>query len=387
VETPIICSEPQANTPINYGDLVECEFDTKGDTDTFSFSGNAGELINLAIARTGATIAPCIYLYDPDGKNVGSGCNYTPSNAISYPTQQSGTYTIFTRERGNIQTGGYTLSLQCISQACIPLIRTDNELLGQISLNHNWQNIRLNNMPPLPVVILGLPTYYGGHPGTVRVRSVTGTGFEARFEEWDYRSRDFSDNYHALEKVPYLVLEEGHHLMNDGSIWEVGILSVNGTADWHTFSFAESFRERPYLFLTVQSDNDSSVISARSRSVDKDGFEVALFEEQALMDGHGTETVAYLAIFNPSRYGTLKLNGPSRPETPYYLHSVVADHNFTPAVSALVKVEEDKSVDSEVIHVRETIDVLSISNQVFAQQVSSNGSDTAALRRCAEACP
>ena len=263
----------------------------------------------------------------------------------------------------------------------------DNVLLGQVSLDHHWQTVTLGGAPPLPVVILGPPTYYGSNPGVVRLRSVSNSGFEARFQEWDFRSRDLGDNAHTLEKVPYVMLEQGRHVMNDGSIWEVSTFLAGGTGAWHPIAFQEPFQATPYLFLTAQTTDGGQAISLRARNVTADGFEVALLEEEALMDGHAPEVIGYLAIFNPGGDGWLKLDGPSGPETPYHLHSIAADHTFTPALGALIKVEEEQSLDAEIGHVRERVDVLTVGNQVLAQQVSSNGGDTTALRRCVEACP
>lgn len=268
-----------------------------------------------------------------------------------------------------------------------PDTSVDSVLLGQVSLDPHWLTVTLDGAPPLPVVILGPPTYYGGDPGVVRLMSVSSTGFEARFQEWDFRSRDFGDRAHALEKVSYLVLEQGRHLMNDGSIWEVSTFLAGGTGDWHPVVFMEPFRATPYLFLTAQTSDGGQAISLRARNVTADGFEGALLEEEALMDGHAPEVIGYLAIFNPGGDGWLRLDGPNRPETPYHLHSIAADHSFTPAVGALIKVEEEQSLNEEILHVRERVDVLTLGNQVFAQQVSSHGGDTAALRRCVEGCP
>jgi len=50
----------------------------------------------------------------------------------------------------------------------------------------------------------------------------------------------------------------------------------------------------------------------------------------------------------------------------YRLRSIAADHHFTPAVGALIKVEEEQSLDDETDHVRERADVLVLGIRVFA---------------------
>ncbi len=56
-----------------------------------------------------------------------------------------------------------------------------------------------------PVVITGPATLHGADPGVVRLQNVSSSGFEIRYQEWDYL-----DGIHGnKEAVPYLVLEKG----------------------------------------------------------------------------------------------------------------------------------------------------------------------------------
>ena len=102
---------------------------------------------------------------------------------------------------------------------------------------------------------------------------------------------------------------------------------------------------------------------------------------------HGEEVVGFLAIYHPSRLITPEVNGLGGmatiggSEVPYYAQRVSIRHQFMDAVGASLKIEEEKSNDGEVGHVFEEIDVLALGGQVFAQQVTNNGGDTAALRR------
>jgi hypothetical protein len=228
------------------------------------------------------------------------------------------------------------------------------------------------------VVIAGPPTYHGGHPGVVRLNNVCELCFDLRFQEWDYRERDFSDTYHALEDIPYVILQAGHRSMCDGSLWEVGTFEISGTKSWKEVSFTDPFGSVPHLFLTLQTANGSQAVSVRARNLSVDGFEAALFEEEALNDGHVEETIGYLAIDSPAGGGLLDLDGV---QVPYLLQSLSADERWTPVLSQRLKVEEEQSADSETGHVDETVHVLMLGERLFAQQVSDNGGDTTALRR------
>ena len=228
------------------------------------------------------------------------------------------------------------------------------------------------------VVITGPPTFHGADPGVVRLMNISDIGFELRFQEWDYRHRVFGDNAHAVEDIPYLVLEPGRHTMSDGSLWEVGTFDLGGTAAPLAVHFGKTFAKAPKLFLTVQTANGGQAVSVRARNVTGDGFETALFEEEALMDGHAVETIGYLAIDSPKGGGVIELNGV---QVPYLLQSLNADERWSPVLSQRIKVEEERSNDNEIDHADETLHVLALGDQVFAQQVSHNGPDTTALRR------
>jgi hypothetical protein len=225
------------------------------------------------------------------------------------------------------------------------------------------------------VVIAGPPTYHGADPGVVRVRNVNNNSFDIRFQEWLYK-----DGAHTQENIPYLVISGGRHYIADGSIWEVGTFSLSGTGIWTAHAFTDTFPSTPALFLTTQTFNGSDPIAVRARNVTNTGFEAALFEEENKMDGHVTEEVGYLAVYSPQLSGTVNINGT---DVPYLLQAQSVDHRFVPVLSSDIKLEEEQSQDSEVNHCDETVSILALGDKIFAQDMSSNGGDTAAIRRLA----
>jgi hypothetical protein len=54
-----------------------------------------------------------------------------------------------------------------------------------------------------------------------------------------------------------------------------------------------------------------------------------------------------------------------------------------PVLSSDIKLEEEKSKDSEVNHINETVSILALGDKIFAQDMSSNGGDTTSIRRLA----
>ncbi len=246
------------------------------------------------------------------------------------------------------------------------------------TVNQDWTFIDAASGFANAVVIAGPPSYHNPHPGVARLRNVTDLGFEMRFQEWDYRRLDFADTTHPKEDVPYVVLRPGRHLMTDGSVWEVGTFPIRGTNRWQSQLFTEPFAKVPHLFLTVQTANGASAISVRARNVTADGFEAALAEEEALNDGHPSETLGYLAVESPGGSGWIDT---ARGQAPYLLQGLNANQRWIPVLSQRIRLEEEKSLDAEVTHPDESLAVLALGNQFLAQQVTSTDPDTTALRR------
>jgi hypothetical protein len=245
---------------------------------------------------------------------------------------------------------------------------------GHTTLDHDWTSITLDNTYQNPVVIIGPPTYHGTDPGVVRLQNVIGNSFDIRFQEWLYK-----DGSHTLENISYLVIS-GRYQKPNGSIWEAGTFPLSGTGTWTAHAFTDQFPSTPALFLTAQTYNGSDPVTVRARNVTNTGFEAALFEEENKMDGHTTEEVGYLAVYSPQLSGTVNINGT---DVPYLLQAQSVDHRFVPVLSSNIKLEEEQSKDSEVNHIDETVSILALGDKIFTQDISSNGGDTAAIRRLA----
>ncbi len=261
-------------------------------------------------------------------------------------------------------------ALASVAPPCPPLV-------GEASVNHVFKTVSFPTACHSPVVIAGPPTYRGGQAGVARLQNIGGASFDLRFQEWDYL-----DDIHVDETIPYLVLEAGRHTMSDGSVWEVGTFSLDGTGKWVTRNFSAPFASTPALFLTIQTANGGQPVTVRARKLTPSGFEAALFEEEALMDGHLTETVGYLAIYSPKSWGMVDFGST---QIPYLIQQPGVDHRFAAVLSANLKLEEEQSKDGETDHVTETLSVLALGSKLFAQVVSFNGGDTVALRQLAPA--
>ncbi|MDJ0610037.1 MAG: FG-GAP repeat protein [Kiloniellales bacterium] len=249
-------------------------------------------------------------------------------------------------------------------------------VLDHVAVADSWQTVPLPVPFADPVVIAGPPTFHGRQPGVVRLRLVGTDSFQARFQEWPYL-----DGVHAEEDLPYLVMEAGRQVMPDGSIWEAGTFPLGGTGVFHEEFFSQPFPGPPALFLSGQTARGADAVTVRARNVTAAGFEAALFEQEDQMgSGHTNEEVGYLAIYNPQGSGSIPLLGGT---VPYLLQSPTVDRRFTPVLSWALNAEEEKSEDGETAHASESLAVLALGGQLFAQDVSTNGADPAALRRLA----
>jgi hypothetical protein len=242
------------------------------------------------------------------------------------------------------------------------------------SIDHLRQTVALPNVYQSPVVILGPPTANGADSGVVRLDLVSGTSFEVRFDEWFYL-----DGFHGFaESAPFLVMEKGRYTLDDGSIWEIGSFPLSGTGSFVSGAFSAPFPGKPALLLTAQTSDGAQPVVVRARNLTASGFEAALFEEESLMDGHVTEQIGYLAVYGAPGSGAVTANGRL---TPWIARAATIGETFVPVLSHALRCEEEASLDAELAHTDETVSVLQLGTHLFAQDVSSVGSDTAVLRR------
>ena len=250
---------------------------------------------------------------------------------------------------------------------------------GLAAVGSDWQTIRLTRARTDPVVITGPASYFDVDPGVVRVRDVSSVGFSLSFAEWSYL-----DGQHAVETVPWLVVEAGSHNLPDGTQIESGTFDLSGSRSFSSITFTASFPAAPRLFLTVQTENSADPVVVRARSVTVSGFQAALYKEEALTDGQRSETVGYLAVYSAADTGMLPEIGG---DLAYSMLIDELDHRWRQLAGATLKAEEEQSRDSEVTHTREDVHVLEAGDVLLVQDVESSGNDTIAFRRTTDEPP
>ncbi|MGH0031442.1 MAG: hypothetical protein ACQGVC_16730 [Myxococcota bacterium] len=225
-----------------------------------------------------------------------------------------------------------------------------------------------------PVVLLGPPTAREAQPGIARLDRVEADGFRLRFAEWED-----GDGAHVPEAIPYLVIESGRHALADGRAWEAGHLEIAEAGVWDAVAFDTPFDAPPEVFLTVQTSNDADPVVVRARDVTGQGFLAAIFESEGADGTHGAERIGYLAVSSPGS-GRLA-TGPD--SVPFWIGRIAADERPVPVLSARLWVEEETTADAETDHETESVSVMALGPQVFAQDVSAMDLDPSALRRSA----
>lgn len=322
------------------------------------------------------------------GLTVDGGATYTPLNDCTALTDGVGTpahhafdisawagqtvQVIFVYDTVDERTGHvFAVDNVAISaDACGDVVLS----AGKPAVTHAWQTVVLPHSYANPVLIAGPASRNGADPGVIRLRNVGGAEFQARYQEWDY----LDGAHYVPEDFSYLVLPAGRHVMPDGSIWEAGTFDHSGTGAFMRVNFSDSFPATPTVFLTAQTANGSQPVTVRATGLTRSSFRAALFEEEALMDGHVTETVGYLAVYSAPRWGEVTVGGAV---VPYLLQQLGVDQRFTPVLSWNLKVEEEASDDTETVHGEETVGVLALGGHLFAQDVGLADSDTMTLRR------
>lgn len=230
-------------------------------------------------------------------------------------------------------------------------------------------------------VILSPPSYNDTSAGVLRINipPITQAKYVNErfisFEEWDYST----NKSHGTEAFDLLNLSMGVREMEDGSIWEVGRFEVDGNKDFTTVPFLYEFSSSPYLFLTIQFEDQNNVVTVRAKDITTESFQAALFEQEANTGNHPKVSVTYLAIQSDATQTTTIMAGGFPLQ--YRVLSDTLDENFKTIGQFEYMLQEEQSKDNETAHTMEQVHVLEINNTAFAQQVSSNGVDTTAIRR------
>ncbi|MDJ0900828.1 MAG: CAP domain-containing protein [Xenococcus sp. MO_188.B8] len=260
--------------------------------------------------------------------------------------------------------------------------------VGRVSnFNHMSQTIQLDHSYNNPVVFVSPLSRNGGDPAIVRITDIQDDSFTAYLQESEYL-----DGFHVQETFNYLVLEAGTWQLADGTIIEIGTLDTNSitSSEWEAVNFQSDFENTPVILSQVQTKNGGQFVRTRQKQSNSNSFQLSLEEEEALKpSGHVTETVGWLAIES----GTGTWNGieyqashtgnevthewhdlnleEKLTDTPYLFASLASYDGVDSAglryrnlndSQVQIMIEEDRSLDSEIVHTTEIVDFFAIAD-------------------------
>lgn len=225
------------------------------------------------------------------------------------------------------------------------------------------------------VVFLSPASLNDPQEGDFRLTGVNNLEFTAHFHNWDYNGWSHED-----ESGHYLAVQKGNYTLAGGGQWQVG--TTTHDAKLGTFvrvDFATPFMYKPYVFTELQTANGTDAATVVVKDVDKNGFWVALLEQEANMPGSHTniETIGFMAVSTPEGRDTY---GGTDNLYSFEVSSFKLDEKVTEHKGARYFLQEERSADSEWNHAEEIIHVLTIDGVSFLQQVSYNGADPAVIR-------
>ena len=96
----------EAQQVLTCGSVVHTNIGTVGQTNTFTFSANASDVVRLTSVPIVSSVQPDVYVFNPVGTYVG-GFSYN-DGVSSLALTNTGIYTVKVRDRNNSQTGTTT---------------------------------------------------------------------------------------------------------------------------------------------------------------------------------------------------------------------------------------------------------------------------------------
>ena len=110
------CERPPEPASLSCGDLVSGSIDAAGETDQFTFSAEAGDVVSITVSDTDGEFVTTgadarVFLFSPTGVQLGL---FDADSEQVFTLPDSGTYTIEVRANNLVSTGSYNLNLECL---------------------------------------------------------------------------------------------------------------------------------------------------------------------------------------------------------------------------------------------------------------------------------
>lgn len=261
--------------------------------------------------------------------------------------------------------------------------------VGVVRVDHNLVTVDLIQTYINPIIILSPPSYNGGYNCVPRIQNKTSSSFTIFIQE-----DSGGDVTHAVETVYYLIIESGQYQLSSGQIVEAFEYNQSGSVSL-TRNFLSSFDSVPALFTQIQTNNQNKFLKVRPTGQNSISGYAARLEADEMNDdeAHSSEVIGYLAIdYGENIYsnftdGTTYLLTPSNvvfdenwlpisnltfQSTPRLFAEFLSYTGKDPATIRFrnisptrvdILIQEDTTVDTEVEHSLESINLLLIEGE------------------------
>jgi len=225
------------------------------------------------------TISSYAWNFGDGGTASGKSVTHTYTSAASFTASLQ-----VADDKG--ATGAATVAIT--AKAELPTTTDIKIETGEVAVSGTWVRVPLTTQFTNPIVVAGPPSFNNADPCTIRIRNVNKTGFDIAVTKWDYLT-----TAHPQETVSYLVMEQGHTTLPDGTAIEAG--SFTGAVSFKTVPFKSAFTKIPVVVTTVASMNDAKTVSGRLKGISASGFSYSYEEQEKNTNKHLDETVHYIA--------------------------------------------------------------------------------------------
>jgi hypothetical protein len=165
----------------------------------------------------------------------------------------------------------YLLRLSIVNRSHFPPLTWNVHLVvpSQQLKKETWNTVQITGKFNRPVVVMGVMSYNGPHPVTIRVKDVTRTSFKWQMQEWSYL-----DKIHTKESISYMIVEEGTHKLLDRTMIQAGKTKAAGR--WTSVKFDADFRQSPAVFAQITTQQKLKAYSTRLNYVTNKQFQVKM---------------------------------------------------------------------------------------------------------------
>jgi hypothetical protein len=162
----------------------------------------------------------------------------------------------------------------------------------ELQVDDAWQWVSFVGQFNDPIVVASTSSETSGDPSVIRITGVEPAGFWIRLQSWDYLQRAAQP-----ERVGYIAMERGRHILSDGAHVEAGrvVTDVTGQSRFTGVGFSRSFRTTPVVLTCLSSTDGWDAATTRISGISGSAFLLGMIEQEANNQEHTAESIDYIA--------------------------------------------------------------------------------------------